>query len=169
MHRIRLTLFATLCLLLHALSASAQTETGQIVGRVSDQNGAVVPGASVSAKAVETGRTRDARTNDEGVYIIANLQPGLYEVTVSAQGFAPGTQRVQVTVGSQVSVESTLAVSAITAETVVVAGGGVEVNTQERRSCTRDWSQALPRTAPPSGVDGALCRAPPGCRVASLI
>src|SRR3712207_7731540 len=40
----------------------------------------------------------------------SNLQPGLYDVTVNASGFAASTRRVQVTVGSQVSVETQLAV-----------------------------------------------------------
>lgn len=118
-------------LLACAASALAQTETGQITGKVLDPNGARVAGAAATVKSVETGRERTATSNEEGVYIVANLQPGLYDVTVNASGFAPSTKRVQVTVGSQVSVESGLTVSAIPGETVeVVAGGGVEVNTQ---------------------------------------
>jgi hypothetical protein len=115
------------------LNASAQTETGQINGSVKDPNGAVIPGASVTVKSVETGAERSATANEEGVYSVTNLQPGLYDVTVQAQNFATATQRVQVTVGARATVETTLSVTQIAAGTVdVVAGGVVEVNTQSQ-------------------------------------
>ncbi|HEY7546730.1 MAG TPA: carboxypeptidase regulatory-like domain-containing protein, partial [Blastocatellia bacterium] len=111
----------------------AQTETGQIIGKVTDPTEAVIQGADVVVKSVTTGTERRATTNELGVYVFANLQPGLYDVTVQASGFAPKTQRVQVTVGSQVSVETKLEVTAATQEVVnVTAGGGVEVNTQNQ-------------------------------------
>ncbi|HEX8117806.1 MAG TPA: carboxypeptidase regulatory-like domain-containing protein, partial [Pyrinomonadaceae bacterium] len=114
-----------------AAAARAQTETGQITGKVLDPNGAVVAGAAVTVKSVETGRTLSATSNDEGLYTVTNLQPGLYDVTVVVQSFAPATQRVQVTVGSRNTVETTLSVNALSGETIeVVASGGVEVNTQ---------------------------------------
>lgn len=128
----RLTIFAVLLIWFSGL-ALAQTETGQIIGTVTDPTGAVVAGAQVTVKSVDTGAARNATTSSEGVFTVANLQPGLYEVTVTASGFAPSTKRVQVTVGSQVSVNTTLSVTAVTGETVEVVGsGGVEVNTQNQ-------------------------------------
>ncbi len=120
-------------LLLFASSAASlgQTETGQLSGKISDPNGALVAGATVTVKSVNTGRELTATSNEEGTYTVTNLQPGLYDVTTSAQGFAPSTQRVQVTVGSRTPVETALAVGGVAGETInVVAGGGVEVNTQ---------------------------------------
>ncbi len=112
-------------------AALAQSETGQITGKVSDANGAVVAGAAVSLSSVETGVQRTAITNDDGVYAITNLQPGVYEITVQAANFAKSTQRLQVTVGAKASLETTLSVSAISTETVnVIDNAGVEVNTQ---------------------------------------
>ena len=111
-------------------AAFAQTETGQIIGEVKDPNGALVAGAAVSVKSVETGVERTATTQEDGTYVVTNLQPGLYDVTVNATGFAAKTQQANVTVGSQVSVITDLAVTGIAGETVeVIAGGGVEVNT----------------------------------------
>jgi hypothetical protein len=112
-------------------AASAQVETGQITGRVTDPNGAVVPGAAVAVKSVETGAERAATTDEEGAYTVTNLQPGLYDVSVQAQNFAKSTQRVQVTVGAKASLETQLSVTELKGEqVVVVAGAGVEVNTQ---------------------------------------
>ncbi|HEX8338737.1 MAG TPA: carboxypeptidase-like regulatory domain-containing protein, partial [Pyrinomonadaceae bacterium] len=125
--------WALLLLALAPGAAYAQLETGQITGRVTDPNGAVVPGAAVSVKSVETGAERAATSDGEGAYAFTNLQPGLYDVSVQAQNFAKSTQRVQVTVGAKASLETTLSVTAITGEAVdVVAGAGVEVNTQNQ-------------------------------------
>ena len=75
-------LSAVFAVLLIANTAFAQSETGQITGKVTDPNGAVVTGAAVTLSSVETGAQRTATTNDEGVYTITNLQPGTYEVVV---------------------------------------------------------------------------------------
>src|SRR4030095_3677207 len=114
-------------------SAFAQSETGQITGRVTDPNGGLVAGAAITLSSAETGTQRTATTNDEGVYAITNLQPGVYEITVQAANFAKSTQRVQVTVGAKASVETTLSVSALSTATVdVIDNAGVEVNTQNQ-------------------------------------
>ncbi|HEX8293175.1 MAG TPA: TonB-dependent receptor, partial [Pyrinomonadaceae bacterium] len=131
--RFNVLVWALLLLALAPGAASAQVETGQITGRVTDPNGAVVPGAAVSVKSVETGAERNATSDGEGVYTVTNLQPGLYDVSVQAQNFAKSTQRVQVTVGAKASLDTALSVTAIAGETVdVVAGAGVEVNTQNQ-------------------------------------
>lgn len=112
-------------------AAFSQSETGQITGKVSDANGAVVAGATVTLHSAETGAQRSATTNDDGGYAITNLQPGVYEITIEAANFAKSTQRVQVTVGAKASLETVLSVSALSTETVnVVDTAGVEVNTQ---------------------------------------
>jgi carboxypeptidase family protein/TonB-dependent receptor-like protein len=111
----------------------AQTETGQITGKVTDPNGAVVAGAAISLSSVETGAQRTATTNDEGIYAITNLQPGVYEITVQAANFAKSTQRLQVTVGAKASLDTVLSVSQLSTETInIVDTAGVEVNTQSQ-------------------------------------
>src|SRR5262245_45348686 len=113
-----------------SLNAQAQTETGQISGKVTDQNGALVSNASVTIKSTSTGATRTAATSAEGFFIVTSLQPGVYDVTVKAQGFGDKVTQVNVTVGAKVSVDVSLAVSQIAAGVVeVVATGGIEVNT----------------------------------------
>src|SRR5947208_1739782 len=120
-----------LLLSLGLVSAFAQTETGQIVVRATDTTGAAVAGADVSVKSLGTGAERKSTTNEEGTATITNLQPGLYEVTVTGGGFSPFKQTAQVTVGAKLTVEASLSAQAQTATITVVAGeGGVEVNTQ---------------------------------------
>jgi hypothetical protein len=116
-----------------AVSAATrvQTETGQIIGKVTDPQNAVVRGVSVSIKSVDAGTERVVVTNEEGVYIVTNLQPGLYDVEVRAAGFTAQKQRVNVTVGSRVTFTTQLMVGAISGGAVeIIAGGGVEVNTR---------------------------------------
>ena len=126
------SLVATLFMLATlSVAAFAQTETGQISGRVIDPNGAAVPGATVTAKNVGTGAERTGTTDDNGVYTITNLQPGIYDITATGAGFQPGTQRAQISTGGRLTLDVPLGVGAVGAEVTVVAGeGGVEVNTQ---------------------------------------
>lgn len=123
---------AFLSLALFAGVARAQTETGQITGKVTDPTGASVPGATVNVKSVDTGRVITATSTDEGLYTVAALQPGLYDVTVQAGSFKPVTKRVQVTVGSRVTYDIQLAISDVAGSVDVVATEGVEVNTQNQ-------------------------------------
>src|SRR5438105_15053287 len=121
-----------------ALPAFAQTETGQITVKVTDPQGAVIPGATVNVRSVDRGTTLPAvTTSDEGTATITNLQPGLYEVTVSTTGFANFTQQAQVTVGARLTVEAAMSAQARGEVVNVVAGeGGVEVNTQTQELST---------------------------------
>src|ERR1044071_5322194 len=111
--------------------AFAQAETGQISGTVLDPNGAVVAGASIILKSVDTGAERRTTTSDAGTYVVTSLQPGVYDVRIEAQGFAPTTQRAQVTVGSKLSLDIALSAQASSEQLTVVAGdSGVSVNTE---------------------------------------
>jgi len=67
-------------------SAYAQN-AGSITGSVKDKNGAVVPGASVSAKDSARGVNQTTETNDDGVFVFAQLPPGSYTISVEKQGF----------------------------------------------------------------------------------
>src|SRR5258707_15758213 len=81
-----LVTFVTLVL---ALTAAAQTQitTGTIQGTVTDANGAVMPGANVEIKNLDTNLSRTLTTDDGGRFVALALAPGRYSVTVSKQGF----------------------------------------------------------------------------------
>jgi hypothetical protein len=70
-----------------SLTASAQEFRGSITGKVTDPNEAVVPGAEVSIKNIETNAVVTTTTNDDGQYTFPLLQPGKYTLTVTREGF----------------------------------------------------------------------------------
>lgn len=81
-----------LCLALAPAAAFAQTITATITGTVTDPNGAIVSGATVTATSAETGLTKTATTDNEGRYTIPFLQPGVYTITAEGAGFAKATR-----------------------------------------------------------------------------
>src|SRR5688572_22903057 len=73
--------------LLLTASAYAQISTAQLAGKVTDESGAVLPGATVTVTQIETGAERSVVTDGEGAYLVSNLSPGPYRLEVSLQGF----------------------------------------------------------------------------------
>ena len=128
------SLLAVFLLLSFGPTAAFAQESGQITVKATDAQGAVLPGADVVVKSVGTSAERATKTNDEGFATITNLQPGLYDVSVSGAGFATFTRRAEVTVGSRLTVEASMSAEAKGETVTVVAGeGGVEVNTQTQQ------------------------------------
>ncbi len=135
--RLKAVHLTAICLLLGTvlstfvpLIVKAQTETGQIVGSVTDPNGAAIAGAKVTIVNTGTRAERGTTTDSQGNYVVTNLAPTLYEITIEASGFAAIKKRVQVTVGSRVTADIQLAVGTTQAVVEVVAGAGVQVNTE---------------------------------------
>src|SRR2546423_2881749 len=78
------------CLFCAASAARAQEATGKIIGTVTDQQGAVVPGARVTATntgSQTTQITRDTMSAEDGTYQIVSLPIGTYRVTIERTGF----------------------------------------------------------------------------------
>jgi hypothetical protein len=73
--------------MLVCLSLSAQQITGNIRGTVTDPSGAVIQGASVTARQAETGLSRMTTTDREGNYVLLELPVGHYSLQVAAKGF----------------------------------------------------------------------------------
>ncbi len=108
--------------LLAAPGAHAQTATtGTIVGTVADESGARLPGATVDVLDIATNTAQSVTTNDTGQYIVPNLRPGDYRVTVGMSGFRTVVTTVKVEVARSVLANATLAIGQV-AETVEVKG-----------------------------------------------
>jgi hypothetical protein len=75
------------CLLVVAFLAVAQTSNGTITGVVSDPAGAVVAGANIEVRNIDTGFVYPAQSTGTGNYTVSQLPPGPYSVTVKVSGF----------------------------------------------------------------------------------
>ena len=124
-----LALVCAAVLLLMSPSVSAQTVTGTLQGTVSDAKGAVLPGAEVVIRNMETGQERAAKTNSEGLFVAPFLPLGRYTVTVSSTGFSKVSQEnIEVTLNQTRVVAFTLNPSVVT-EAVVVTAEAAPINT----------------------------------------
>ena len=80
--------FISLCFLSFAVSANAQLSgKGSVTGTVADASGAVIPNATVVATNGSTNISTETKTTGAGAYTFPNLDPGIYSITVSAEGF----------------------------------------------------------------------------------
>ncbi|HKX33019.1 MAG TPA: TonB-dependent receptor [Blastocatellia bacterium] len=106
--------------LLGAAAAFGQTATSTLSGTVRDEAGGVIPGVNLTIKNRATGATRSLKTDGEGRYYLANLDPGEYELRAEAAGYKIALHhRIGLTVGGTTSLDVTLYVGAVS-ETVVV-------------------------------------------------
>ena len=92
-----LMLVTAILAVLSTAHLQAQSTNGQITGLVSDSSGAAVVGADVNAVNQATGVTYQTTTNDSGLYVLPQLLPGPYDVTVNKSGFGT-SQRSDLTV-----------------------------------------------------------------------
>lgn len=109
-------------LLLFPLAAFAQTQitTGVIQGTVSDQAGAVVPGANVEVKNLDTNLAKTLATDADGRFVFLQVQPGRYTLAVTKQGYAKLLQQnLTLTVGQTISLPLQMKVSAVE-ETITI-------------------------------------------------
>ena len=139
---IRFCFVSLLVLALSAVAFAQSTTTGSIGGVVNNPNKEVVTGAAVTAKNIGTNKEDTATTDDTGRFKVANLQPGVYSVTVSSAGFSPMTvDNVTVEVGRETNIEVALAVGQVTGQVDVTAEAPVINTTQQ------DFSTNLNQTS----------------------
>ena len=116
--------FCLLVLFVLSSAALAQTQisSGTIQGVVTDQTGAVVPGASIEAKNLGTNFTKTVTSDSEGRYVLLQLPPGRYTLTVSQQGFTSLTQEdFPLSVGQALSLNLSLQVTGVSEKVSISA------------------------------------------------
>jgi len=111
------------------------TVTGGISGKVSDPQGAIVTGATVTITNIGTNVTSTTTSSNDGVFRVSNLQPGRYRVETTATGFGKATAEVVVEVGSITSVDVPLSVGGAMGEVTITADAPV-VNTNDGTNAT---------------------------------
>ncbi|MEP7341899.1 MAG: carboxypeptidase regulatory-like domain-containing protein [Acidobacteriota bacterium] len=122
-------LFALLIIL--RTQAIAQNASGAITGAVTDPNGEVIPGATVTVKNTATGAGRTLTTRTEGNYAVENLPPGEYEVKVESKGFTSQLKVLTVAVGNTTTGNFSLSIGSASQTVEVVGGGSPLLNTTD--------------------------------------
>jgi len=113
---------AALFCVFFSVSMSGQTDTGRILGTVTDQSGAFVAGAAVTVTDLQRGISRSLTTTQAGEYVAPDLSSGSYKVRVQAKGFKSSERAdIQVVVATDAQVDFTMQTGDAT-ETVVVTG-----------------------------------------------
>ncbi len=105
-------------------------EPGQVGGVIVDQNGAVIPGAEVTITNTQTGATLTTRSDDEGHWRIAGMQPGAVKVAIAVPGFKRMQYDLDLHASKPARIGTTMDVASIS-ETVTVTGSGAEINSRQ--------------------------------------
>ncbi|HKO96774.1 MAG TPA: carboxypeptidase regulatory-like domain-containing protein [Pyrinomonadaceae bacterium] len=122
--------FVVLALLLAIpLAVAAQVTTATIVGTITDPGGAIMPGAEVTARNVNTGLTRTVKSADDGTYRLEFLPVGQYVIEVTTAGFKKAfLSDIVLQVNDTARVDVPLTVGQVT-ETVTVTEAMPQINT----------------------------------------
>ena len=134
---------------LAAVPAAAQETRGVIEGVIRDSQGGVLPGATVEAKGAAG--TLVAVTDERGIYRFPALEPGVYEITASLEGFTSAKNPpLTLAVGVLLKVDLQLAVGGVS-ETVVVSGSAATIDVKQTTAATTLGSDQIDRL--PKGRD----------------
>ncbi|MFQ5738000.1 MAG: carboxypeptidase regulatory-like domain-containing protein [Acidobacteriota bacterium] len=116
--------------------AQTQITTGTIQARITDESGGVIPGASVTVRNLDTNLERNLVSADDGRFIVPQLPPGRYSVTVTQPGFATLIQSdLTLTVGQAITLDLVLTLSTVQ-QTITVSGSPTVDTTKIESSST---------------------------------
>src|SRR5438132_4479012 len=128
-HMFTCTVAMLAVVLFASIAVFAQSDTGSITGTVRDQNGAIVPGASITAKNQRTGEERSTTSNTDGTFSIPALRASAYPLTAATTGLGATVKDVEVNVGRETNVTIGMKIGDVTASVNVVAGEESTVTT----------------------------------------
>lgn len=103
---------------------------GSIQGTITDQTGAVVPGANVTITGIDTGSVKVLTTDTAGFYSLGPLNPGRYNVTITMNGFQKLSVATRIQTGTATSGNFKLTVGE-SSQTIEVNAGAVQINTEQ--------------------------------------
>ena len=101
--------------------AQSRLTGGDLVGRVTDESKAVLPGATVTVTNRDTNVTRTTTTDGQGEFKVPALPPGTYKVAAAVQGFANQTREVTLQLGQTVDLEIALKIAGTQEELTIVS------------------------------------------------
>lgn len=123
--------YLAVCLLFAVIPSRAQSNYAVVRGSVLDPQHRPLPGAHVHLMSTDTSAQREVVADGTGLYEIAGLQPGAYELTVEGNGFQSAKQRLTLEVGQQASIDVNLRVGADVQNVTVEAAAGELLKTQD--------------------------------------
>src|SRR5438552_4111459 len=125
----RFFLCLMICVLVPGTTLQAQEGRASINGTVTDQTGAFIEGATITARETATGQVRTAISADNGTYVLPLLPVGTYNMSCTRPGFATQTRSsVNITVDQKATVDFALTVGEVS-QSVEVSGTAETINT----------------------------------------
>src|SRR5499427_210721 len=150
--RFKFVVLAVVALFATSSLASAQQQTGEVYGKVTDGSGAVLPGVTVAVASSILLQPLTAVTSDTGSYQFPRLEIGTYAVKFELTGFKTVVNEgIQVTVGFSAQVNAVMGISTVQ-ETITVTGQSPIVDTKEtgtRQTFTNELLQNIPSARDP--------------------
>src|SRR6266478_2015891 len=123
--------FALVFACLTGLAACRADELAAVTGLVTDPNGRSVPGVTIVVTNLATNVASRTVTNDQGIYRVPSLQPGIYRMTIDKDGFKSIVKSgVELHVQDVASINFELQIGSVN-ETVTVESGGLVINTSD--------------------------------------
>ena len=147
MKRISMRVFVLVFACLAGFTTCRADELAAVTGLVTDPAGRSVPGVTVIITNLATNVASRTVTNDQGIYRISSLQPGIYRVTLDKDGFKSIVKSgVELHVQDVASINFELQIGSVN-ETVTVEAGGLVINTTDATVSTvvdRNFAENLP-------------------------
>ena len=138
---------ASLLALAVAMPAAAQRTTGEIIGKIVDESGSVLPGVTVTLRGAGVAGAPTVVTSESGMYRFPVLPPGTYSVDYTLTGFSTlKREDIPVAVGSIVELNVSMKVGALE-ESITVSGESPVVNVVTSEVSTtynRQWVESAP-------------------------
>src|SRR5580658_1870061 len=157
-------IFAALLLVLSPAAFSQTITTADVVGVVSDSSGAIIPGAKISIKSLESGESRTETTNAEGQYRFPLMKPGDYKISAEAKGLKSNLIDVTLLVGQ--AQEANITMNPAGTSTTVEVNATTAILQTENANLETNFNKAQVDILPMPGGDlTTLAMTAPGIRV----
>jgi hypothetical protein len=150
MYRTIVIFFSSLLLILALNSnpltfAQSGSTASSITGNIADETGAVIPGAVIKARNLQTNFIREVQVGEDGSFLLPLLPPGSYELIVTAEGFTTKTSKLDLELGTTALFNFALSIGSNAEVIEVIASGSIDqAKTESSTNVDRDRIDNLP-------------------------